>query len=149
MATGTCLPELCACGRSAQRKLAQRRAARPAGGDAEGGKAALPAPARESKEQRAAIKAGEEAARASRAEWEKIAEQKAAAGKNELEIREHMDTAREGSMGARNHPMGHADARVRCGGDFRLAPGQPAARLVHALAAAAQNGAQADCALCT
>ena len=80
MATGTCLPELCACGRSAQRKLAQRRAARPADGDTDGGKAALPAPARESKEQRAAIKAGEEAARASRAEWEKIAAQKAAAG---------------------------------------------------------------------
>ena len=60
-----------------------------------------------------------------------------------------VNMAREGSMGARNHPMGHADARVRCGGDFRLARGQPAARLVHALAAAAQNAAQADCALCT
>ena len=40
-----------------------------------------------------------------------------------------VNTAREDSMGARNHRMGHADARVRCGGDFRLAPGQPAARL--------------------
>ena len=94
MATGTCLPELCACGSSAQRKLAQRRAAKPPKGGGTGTEAAVAA---ESKEHRAAEKAGEDAAQASRAQWEKLAKEKAAAQENELGMREAMDNARAGS----------------------------------------------------
>merc|ERR1740130_1196314 len=76
MATGTCLPELCACGSSAQRKLAQRQAAKPAEGGTEG--SAVAAPLAESKEHRAATKTGEDAAIASRAHWEELAKERAA-----------------------------------------------------------------------
>ena len=59
------MPELCACGSSAQRKLAQRRAAKPAKGSegAEGTEVTSPE-ALESKEHKAATKAGEDAAQA-------------------------------------------------------------------------------------
>ena len=40
-----------------------------------------------------------------------------------------VDAAREGLICTRNHRLRHTDARVRCDGDFPLAPGQPGARL--------------------